>query len=237
MYLPKIILLNPRLRGYFCAPESRILAFPWYSAQPCSFFPNSDLSISALSVGPATTITTEFPASIAPGFAILANSIQIRWQSVNVIPATTTTGSVPSNQNSISSSASSNPPTVSSSSSTASSTSSTASSSSPASSNAEGSKVSGLSTGAKAGIGVAVAIGAIGTIFGIVAIILLRRRRTVSDQTTNSSGEATGNNGVSKSELETRTNTHPSGRGTHIELDTVGRSELDTSPMQELPTR
>jgi hypothetical protein len=82
--------------GYACAPTDRIDQFPWYASQPCSYYPDATLSIVALSIAPTTTITTLFPPTMAPGFAILANSVQIRWQSTDTPTPGVSDNSLPS---------------------------------------------------------------------------------------------------------------------------------------------
>jgi hypothetical protein len=176
-----------------------------------------DLSITALSVDSATTITTEFPPTMAPGFAILANSVEIRWQKTDSSSPSSTSAPVSSNQ-------SSGLPT--------------SSSNSAASSDVGTAKSSnGLSSGAKAGIGIGVVVVCLGLILG--ALLCLRRRRRILEpipHTTTSHGEYAGAGYVVKPELEATTAMHP------IEMDersvprVHGRSELDASHIPELST-
>lgn len=205
----------------------RIAAYPWYSAQPCSYYPDSDLSILALSVGPAATITTEFPATMAPGYAILANSVQVRWQSTDNFPTGMTSGAVSSSQNSLPSTASSSL------SASQSSILSTASSSPSAKSIARTSN--GLSSGAKAGIGVSISLVSLGVIIG--AFLCLRRRRTTSNPSAGTeiaTGEADAHGLYLKPELEATTLAGATQRNELDGFKTVGRSELETSPISEL---
>lgn len=173
-------------------------------------------------MGGDATITTEFPATLAPEFAILANSVQVRWQSTDVdlfSLGATASSAVPSPAQSA--------PT---------------SSTSPAYGNnpsepsiTAGATSNSLSSGAKAGIGIGVAVVALGIVTG--AFLCIRQRRQVSNSgpgMQNPEGRDKIHGQFLKPELEAITTGRTTQTTERSQLGTETISELDTARVPEL---